>query len=51
MNYEDYIKNIEIENATLNQKREVAIILIFCIRLAPLYSKFSEVDSWAMNRY
>ncbi|MGP9568501.1 MULTISPECIES: DUF416 family protein [unclassified Halomonas] len=46
MNYENYIKKIEIEAAALNQKEKVAIILICCIRLSPLYSKFSEFEDW-----
>lgn len=46
MIYKDYMKKIKVEAAVLNQKERVAVILICCIRLSPLYSRFSEVENW-----
>jgi hypothetical protein len=46
MNYEDYRDLIERESAALSQKERVALCLICCARLSPLYSKFVATENW-----
>jgi hypothetical protein len=46
MNYEDYRGLIKRESASLRQKECVALCLICCARLSPLYSKFVATENW-----
>jgi len=46
MNYKDYKELIERESASLSQKECVALCLICCTRLSPLYSKFVATENW-----
>jgi uncharacterized protein YjaG (DUF416 family) len=46
MNFDEYREIIEKEVCTLDHKERVALCLICCGRLAPLYSKFVAVEGW-----
>ena len=46
MKYEKYLEIIERESASLKQDEKIAICLMCCNRLAPLYSKFSQDENW-----
>ncbi len=46
MNYNEYKEITGKEVRSLNQKERVALCLIFCARLFPLYSKFSATEGW-----
>jgi len=46
MNFDEYREIIEKEVCSLNHKERVALCLICCARLAPLYSKFVAVEGW-----
>jgi len=46
MNFDEYRDIVEKEASTLSHKEKVALCLICCSRLSPLYSKFSAVECW-----
>lgn len=46
MNYRDYKRNVEKETARLSQSEKVALCLICCKRLAPLYTEFQRIENW-----
>ncbi|HHI94925.1 MAG TPA: DUF416 family protein [Gammaproteobacteria bacterium] len=46
MNYETYRKIIEEGSSQLDQRERVALCLICCTRLAPLYSEFARKEKW-----
>ena len=46
MKYEKYLEIIEKESSSLKHEEKVAICLMCCNRLAPLYSKFTQVEKW-----
>jgi uncharacterized protein YjaG (DUF416 family) len=46
MNYDEYKKRITQEADKLNQNEKVVLCLFCCVRLFPLYKKFSEFEDW-----
>jgi uncharacterized protein YjaG (DUF416 family) len=46
MKYEKFLEIIERESTSLKHEEKVAICLMCCNRLAPLYSEFAQVEKW-----
>jgi len=46
MNFDEYKEIVEKEAGNLSHEERVALCLICCSRLSPLYSKFSAVEGW-----
>jgi uncharacterized protein YjaG (DUF416 family) len=46
MKYEKYLQIIEKHAASLKREEKIALCLMCCNRLAPLYSRFTQEEQW-----